>query len=228
MRNRMEVIDQQILSVSGPHNGRPLYLSGESLSTAKAVLVMAHGRGASAEDMLGLAELLAVPGLAILVPDAAGHAWYPNIFTVPTRQNEPHLSSALAVIGETIAVAEAAGVPARRVMLLGFSQGACLVMEYAARNGRRYAGIAGLSGGLIGADDEPRKDRGNLDGTPAFLGCSDTDPYIPRQRIDHSAAILRKLGADVTVRIYPNMGHEVNEDEIEAVRGMISPVLKTR
>jgi predicted esterase len=189
-------------------------------------MVMLHGRGASAQDILSLANELEQPGVAFLAPQAAGNTWYPNRFTVPTGQNEPWLSSALTVIGELIAFVVSSGIPPERIMLLGFSQGACLALEYAARNARRYGGVIGLSGALIGPDDAPRTYTGSLDGTPVFLGCSDMDFHIPRQRVDQAAETLRALGGDVTERIYPNMDHTVNQDEIDFVSQMMKTLLK--
>jgi predicted esterase len=138
------------------------------------------------------------------------------------ERNEPWLSSALEQLGALVAHVEAAGVPAERIVLLGFSQGACLATEFAARNARRYGGVVAFSGGLIGPPGTPRDYSGSFAGTPVFLGCSDRDPHIPRERVDESAAVLERLGAAVTERIYPAMGHTVNEDEIEAARGILA------
>jgi predicted esterase len=140
------------------------------------------------------------------------------------ESNEPGLSSGLARLGEALAEIEAAGIPPERTILLGFSQGACLSLEFAARNARRYGAVVGLSGGLIGPPGTPRDYDGSLAGTPVFLGCSDRDPHIPRERVDETAEVLRGMGAEVTERIYPAMGHTVNEDEMEAVRGLVARV----
>src|SRR5215467_13245237 len=163
-------------------------------------MVMIHGRGATARDILTLAPELDLPGWAFLAPQAAGDTWYPHPFTAPIEQNEPWLSSALAVVGEVLVRIAAGGVPPERTVLLGFSQGACLALEFTARNARRYGGVAGLSGGLIGPDGTPRDYTGSLAGTPIFFGCSDVDPHIPKARVEHSAAVLRRLGADVDMR----------------------------
>lgn len=184
-------------------------------------MILLHGRGASAEDILSLGREFDVPGFSYLAPQAAGNTWYPNRFLVPIEENEPWLSSALAVVGNVYSRVVEAGITPGRVMLLGFSQGACLVLEYAARNARRYGGIVGLSGALIGPDDQPREYPGSLAGTPVFLGCSDVDFHVPRLRVDQTAEVLRRLGAEVTERLYPNMGHTVNQDEIDFVRGMM-------
>ncbi len=208
------------------HQGQPVLAAGEPLNSAKTAMILLHGRGASAEDILMLTADLDQPGFAYLAPQAANDTWYPNRFTVPSAANEPWLSSALSVIEGLIAQVDAAEIPAERLILLGFSQGACLALEYAARHARRYGGIAGLSGGLIGGDGEARHDSGSFADTPIFLGCSDVDFHIPKARVEQSAVILKALGAAVTLRLYPNMGHTVNEDEIAFVRGLMS-ALKT-
>ncbi|HEY8600381.1 MAG TPA: alpha/beta hydrolase [Thermomicrobiales bacterium] len=202
-------------------DGIQLLVAGEELARARGAVVMVHGRGASAESILGLAESLQTAGLALLAPQAAGGSWYPYSFLAPLEQNEPSLSAALATIGATLDAVAAAGVPAERTVLLGFSQGACLALEYAARNARRYGGVVGLSGGLIGPDGTPRDYAGSLGDTPVFLGCSDVDFHIPQARVIESAEILRGLGGTVEMRIYPGMGHTVNEDELEAVQGIL-------
>ncbi len=184
-------------------------------------MLMIHGRGASAEDILSLANEFDQSGFAYLAPQAVGNAWYPNRFLVPLAENEPWLSSALKFVDDVLAEIINAGIPPERVILLGFSQGACLALEFAARNARRYGGIAGLSGALIGPDDTPRDYKGSLAGTPVFLGCSDVDFHVPRERVDQTAEILKRLGGEVTERLYPNMGHTVNQDEIDFVRGMM-------
>ena len=168
-----------------------------------------------------IAAELMHPGFAYLAPQAEGHAWYPYPFTAPLEANEPYLSAALGEIENLLARVEVT-VPAERVILLGFSQGACLALEYAARNARRYGGLVGLSGGLIGPDDTPRDYPGSLAGTPVFLGCSDVDPHIPARRVLESAKVLETLGGKVTAKLYPGMGHEVNADELEHVRQMMA------
>ena len=210
--------------VSGPHQGQPLLTAGEALEKARAAMIMIHGRGASAEDILELAAELKQPGFVFLAPQASGHAWYPNSFLAPIASNEPELSSGLAVIAALLERLAGAGIPAERTMLLGFSQGACLTLEFAARNARRYGGVVGLSGGLIGPDGTPRDYAGSLARTPVFLGCSDVDPHIPRERVEESAEVLRRLGGDVTARLYPRMGHMVNRDELRFVQGMMGGV----
>jgi predicted esterase len=185
------------------------------------VVVLVHGRGGSAYEMLELSREFFLPGLAVLVPQAAGDSWYPCSFLVPLEQNEPGLSSGLAVLRGLLDDAADAGIKTDRVVLFGFSQGACLSLEFAARHAQRFGGIVGLSGGLIGPSGTPRAYGGSLAGTPVFLGCSDVDPHIPRARVLETADVLGELGADVTERIYPGMGHTVNRDELDAVRVML-------
>ena len=210
----------------GPHQGQPVRHAGEPLERAAAAVVMVHGRGATAESILTLAEELAVPGFAYLAPQAAGNTWYPYSFLSPIERNEPGISSGLAAIADVLTTIERAGISARRVVLLGFSQGACLSLEFSARAARRYGGVAGLSGGLIGPAGTPRDYSGSLAGTPVFLGCSDVDAHIPAARVVETAAVLQHLDADVTMRLYPGMGHTVNEDELEAVREMMRAIVE--
>lgn len=207
-----------------PHRDQPVLMAGEPLERARGALLMVHGRGATAADILSFAAELAQPGFAYLAPQAAGNEWYPNSFLAPLASNEPDLSSALALLDSLVARIAAAGVPIERTILLGFSQGACLALEHAARHARRYGGVVGWSGGLIGPDGTPRDYAGSLAGTPVFLGCSDRDPHIPRVRVDLTAEVLRRLGGAVTERIYPGMGHTVNQDEIDAVHAMMAAV----
>ncbi len=208
-------------TMAGPHQDQPVVTTGRPLGEATAAVVMVHGRGATAESILELAHEFGRPDLCYVAPQAAGYTWYPYSFMAPMQQNEPYLSSALERIGEVLDLLEEEGIPPERTVLLGFSQGACLSLEYAARNARRYGGVVGLSGGLIGPPGTPRDYEGTFEGTPVFLGCSDRDPHIPRERVDESAEVMRRMGAEVTERIYPAMGHTVNMDEIEFVRGIL-------
>ena len=204
-----------------PHAGRPVRLAGAPLAGARVAVVMVHGRGASAGDILALAPAIGVAEVAYLAPEADGGTWYPHSFLASLAANEPGLSSGLAAVGRAVAAAEAAGVPAERTVLLGFSQGAWLAAEFVARHARRYGGLAVLSGGLIGPDGTPRDYPGALDGTPVFLGCSDRDPHVPAARVRESAEAFRRLGGDVTLRLYPGMPHTVVDDELDAVRAML-------
>lgn len=213
---------QHANNITGPHQGQPVLVAGEPLERAKAAMIMIHGRGASAEDMLGLANEVEQPGFTYLAPQAAGHTWYPNSFLEPIASNEPGLSSGLAVIASLLAQLTAAGIGPERTILIGFSQGACLSLEFAARNAQHYGGVVGLSGGLIGPDSTLRDYLGSLEGAPVFLGCSDKDFHIPKQRVEFSAEVLQRLGGTVTARLYPNMGHTVNQDELNFVQGMMT------
>jgi predicted esterase len=204
-----------------PHAAAPLYQAGAPLERARAAVVMLHGRGATAESILELAGPIGAEGVAYLAPQAVGNQWYPRRFMEPTELNEPWLTSALGFVGRVLGHLASNGIGAERTVLLGFSQGACLALEYAARNGQRYGGVVGLSGGLIGPPGTRWEYPAALEGTPVFLGCSDVDFHIPKERVDESAEVLRGLGAEVEERIYPGMGHTVNQDEIDWVRGLL-------
>jgi predicted esterase len=186
-------------------------------------MILVHGRGASAADIMTLGAELKQPGFAYLAPQAAGNTWYPHPFTAPMESNEPYLSSALEVLATVLTSVEET-IPAERVVLLGFSQGACLTLEFAARHARRYGAVVGLSGGLIGPDGTPRDYPGVFAGTPVFLGCSDIDPHIPKERVIASGDVFERMGAKVAVRLYPGMPHTVNEDEIRTVNKVIKPL----
>jgi predicted esterase len=207
---------------AGPHQGQPLSHAGRPLPQAAAAMVMVHGRGATAESILELARELRHPEFAYVAPQASGHTWYPYAFLAPLPQNEPWLSSGLARLEEVLELLRRAGIGPERAIVLGFSQGACLALEFAARNARRYGGVVGLSGGLIGPPGTPRAYQGSFAGTPVFLGCSEGDPHIPRERVAETAGVMRRLGAEVTERIYPALGHTVNEDELKQVRAMMT------
>lgn len=209
------------------HEGAPVLTQGPALEEARAAMILVHGRGASAQDILGLAAEWQAPGMAFLAPQAANSTWYPNRFIAPVANNEPWLSSALALLDRLLAQAAAAGIAAERTLLLGFSQGGCLALEYGARNPRRYGGLIGLSAGLIENGDQPRSYSGSLAGVPVLLGCSDVDFHIPLERVERTAELLAHMGAEVDKRIYRNMGHTVNRDEIAGVQQMIDRVLPT-
>ena len=206
------------------HQGMPVARYGADVAAASAAMIMIHGRGASAEDILYLAHELDAPDVAFLAPQAANATWYPNRFIAPVAANEPWLSSALQVVDDLVGSLVAAGIAHDKIFLLGFSQGGCLATEYAARNPRRYAGVIGLSSGLIENGDQPRAYTGTLDGTPVLLGCSDVDFHIPLARVERTAQIFADLGAAVDTRIYPGMDHTVNQDEIDAVQHLIERI----
>ena len=208
---------------SDPHRGQPILGRGPDPATARLTILCVHGRGASAADILALADEFGVADVAYLAPEAAGRTWYPNSFLAPMSDNEPFLSSAFGVLDRIVHdLWQDHQIGPERVGLLGFSQGACLSLEYAARHAQRYAAVVGLSGALIGPPGTPREYAGAMDGTPVFLGCSDVDPHIPLGRVHETAAAFRRLGASVDERIYPGMGHQVNRDEIAAVTRLLT------
>ena len=213
-------------TAAGPHQGQPVRTAGEPLNSAKAAMILVHGRGATAESILSLVPALGIEGFAFLAPQASANTWYPNSFLAPIPSNEPGISSGLRAIGDVLSTVAEAGISRERTLLLGFSQGACLSLEYTARNAGRYGGIACLSGGLIGPDGTPRDYSGSYDGTPAFLGCSDIDGHIPAARVLESADVLKRMGAETVVKLYPGMGHLVNEDEIQHVQALMKGVLE--
>jgi predicted esterase len=195
------------------------------LAEAGAALILIHGRGATAESILELADFLPHPDLAYLAPQAANHTWYPYSFLSPVEQNEPYLSSALRRVAEVVDAVEAAGIAPERIFLGGFSQGACLASEFTARNARRYGGLLLFSGGLIGPEGTSRAYGGSLAGTPVFLGCSDVDPHIPLARVRETAEVLEQLGGRVDLRVYPRMDHTINRDELDAAATLLSQAL---
>jgi len=212
--------------MKGPHQGQPVLIAGQPIDRAAKAMVLVHGRGASAKDILTLVPDLAQLDFAYLAPQAADNTWYPNRFLAPIADNEPWLSSGLAAIADVLVHVTEAGIPIERTLLLGFSQGACLTLEFVARHAQRYGGVVGLSGGLIGPNGTPRDYPGSLLGTPIFLGCSDVDPHIPTERVHHTAEVLRQLGGKVTVQLYPDMDHTISQAEIDFVCNMMSELLR--
>lgn len=212
------------LRIDGPHQGQPVLTTGRALNDARVAVILIHGRGGTAEDILGLSQQFNLSAFAYLAPQATNHTWYPQSFLAPIEQNEPGLSSGLQMIDDIVQTLGQQGIPPENIILGGFSQGACLTLEYVARHARRYGGVFAYSGGLIGPDGTPRASRGNLNGTPVFLGCSDHDPHIPLKRVEESADLLSKLGGNVDKRIYPSLGHDINTDEISAVQQLMQEV----
>lgn len=215
----------------GYHSGQPIAISGPPLDSAGGVVILVHGRGDSAEGIMGLAEVFDQPKLAYLAPQARGYQWYPNSFLAPLNANEPYLTSALASVEALVRRAGEAGFGAERIVIAGFSQGACLASEYVARNARRFGGLMAFSGGLIGSgetpgslppDDKTFEYPGDLAGTPVLIGCSDVDPHIPVGRVRKTAEVLEHLGAVVTMKIYPGMGHTINQDEVDAAKDLLA------
>jgi predicted esterase len=213
---------------SDPHRGQPILRRGPEPARARLAIICIHGRGASAEDILTVADELELDDVAYLAPQAAGNTWYPYSFLAALNDNQPGLNSALGVVASIVDDLGAQQIAPGRVAVLGFSQGACLSLEYAARHARRYAAVIAFSGGLIGPPGAPREYTGSLDGTPVFIGCSDVDPHIPVERVRESAVVFRGLSAQVDERIYPRMGHTINGDEISRVRRLLSPPSSSR
>lgn len=212
--------------MSGPHGDQPLVTAGAPLEVAEAALVLVHGRGARAQNFVQMADEFHQHGVAYLAPQAARNTWYPNAFTAPIESNEPERSSGLQAIDNAVSEATDSGLPSDRVMILGFSQGACLASEYVAHTPRRYGGLAVLSGGLMGRSVDLAEYDGDLESTPVFFGCSDDDPYIPERRVHASSAIFEQLNGDVTKRLYEGLGHGINRDERESVSEMVANLLK--
>jgi predicted esterase len=207
---------------SDPHARTRTILAGAKLEDAEGALIAVHGRGASAEDIVALAREIAPAPIAIVAPEAAGNTWYPYRFLEPVERNEPYLSSALRRLEALAELLGEHGFPSGRIAIVGFSQGACLAAEYVARHAQRYAALIGFSGGLIGPPGADFTYAGSLAATPVFLGCSDVDAHIPVDRVYETAEALSAMGAAVDTRIYPGMGHTVNQDEISAARDLLS------
>lgn len=197
------------MSGETPHADRTPATAGVPLDEADAAVIALHGRGATAGSVLQVVSQLDVDGVAAIAPQAARNTWYPAGFMEPIEENEPWLSAALEAVTDVRDAVDEAGIPAERTVLLGFSQGARLASEFVAQNARRYGGLVAFSGGLIGPPGTPRDYEGDLDGTPVFLGCSDRDPHVPEDRVHETAEVLEGLGADVTKRLYPGMGHTI-------------------
>ncbi|MDI6401426.1 dienelactone hydrolase family protein [Balneolaceae bacterium ANBcel3] len=210
-----------------PHAGQPVLEKGEPLEKAKAAVILMHGRGASAESILSLESAINIPDVAWLAPQAATNAWYPYTFLSPVDQNEPGYSSSLLKMKELIDRVAEAGIPHERIILAGFSQGACLASEFAGRFPSRFGGVVVLSGGLIGDTVEKERYQGDLKGTPVFIGCSDIDAHIPVERVHETAEILDQLNGNVTKKIYPGMGHIVNEEELEFFERMLRSIVES-
>jgi phospholipase/carboxylesterase len=189
--------------------------AGKDLAAADRALILLHGRGGSAEDILSLADYLPVDGFALLAPQAAGHSWYPYSFLEPPARNQPWLGSALEVLASLVEEVMAAGITRERIFLAGFSQGACLTLEFAGRNAARYGGVAAFTGGLIGDRIYTENYKGDFGETPFFIGTGDRDPHVPLERVDATVRLLRGMGAEVTEKVYPGRPHTIVADELE-------------
>jgi predicted esterase len=210
---------------SDPHADQPVVTAGPAVEHADAALLLLHGRGATADSILSLHAELAPESVAALAPQAAGNTWYPNSFLAPLESNQPYLDSALRRIESLVANLIARGMRSERIILLGFSQGACLTLEFVARHPRRYGAAIGLTGGLIGPPGTPRNYPGSLAATPVFLGSGDPDPHVPFPRVQETEAVLARMGAKVDLRRYPGMPHTINDDELDAARALIHRVI---
>lgn len=208
-----------------PHEGQPVAQAGTPLGESRAVMIMVHGRNAAPRNILDLCPALNRPAFTYLAPAAANNTWYPFSFMAETERNEPGLSSGLEVLAGLLEDVLSRGIRTEHIMLLGFSQGACLAGEFAVRHAQRFGGVVLYSGGLIGPLGTTWSDTGDFAGTPVLLGCSDVDAHVPRQRVDESASVFARMGATVTKRIYPGMAHTVNEEEIRLTQGMMDAVL---
>ena len=207
-----------------PHAGQPVVEAGVALGQAPAAVIMVHGRHAAPANILDLAMRFERPGLTYLAPAAAGGTWYPFSFMADIASTEPGISSGIAVLNALLTRAEHAGIPKSRIVLAGFSQGACLTSEFAIRHPARYGGVLVFTGGAIGPPGTTWASTGDFGGTPVFIGCSDRDAHVPESRARETADVFSRLGADVTLRIYPGMGHVVNDDEIAFARGVLDAV----
>ena len=202
-----------------------LLTTGAALAEAKLAVVCLHGRGGSAEDILGLGPALGEDGIAYLAPQADGGAWYPRPFMEPIAANEPALSAALGRVGQILEGLGGQGFVPERVVLAGFSQGACLSAEYLARNPGTVGALLGFSGGLIGPSVADRETPADLTGVPVFLGCSERDPFIPATRVRETAEHLQKRGASVTAKLYPGNAHTINQDQVDEGRAVLAKLL---
>ncbi|WP_211694201.1 alpha/beta hydrolase [Natronomonas salina] len=211
--------------MSGPHQDRPLVTGGAPLAVADAAAVLLHGRGATAEGIVALADEFYRHGLALVAPQAERNRWYPDSFLAPTERNEPWLSSGLEAVADAVEFVEEAGVPKDRTLVAGISQGGCLAAEFLARTPARYGGAAVLSGGLMGPDVDVTRYAGSLEGAPVLVGCSDDDEYVPLARVRETAAVFERLDGDVTERIYEGLGHGANDDELAWLEDRVEVLL---
>jgi phospholipase/carboxylesterase len=207
------------------HQGAPVFRIGSKLEKARAAMVLLHGRGGSAEDMLGLAREMYDGRITYLAPQANGNTWYPSSFLAPIEQNEPWLSSALATVNSAVESCIASGVPREKIVLCGFSQGACLASEFAARHPAHYGALVAFTGGLIGPPEADLHHRGSLAGTAALFSCGDPDPYVPWSRVEESARELERMGAEVQLMRHLNRPHTVIPAELDAARALIFALL---
>ena len=200
---------------------KEIYTAGKELREAEKVLVLIHGRGGSAKEFLSLANQLNPQDFAVLAPQATDFTWYPNSFLAPVTQNEPEYSSALEVLEELLEDIKETGIASENIYFAGFSQGACLTLEFVTRYAQRFGGVAAFTGGLIGDKIYTENYSGDFNGTPIFIGTGDPDPHVPVERVEDSAEILREMNANVEVKIYKNRPHTISEDELKLANNFI-------
>jgi predicted esterase len=211
-----------------PHANQPVLTAGPTPEKAAATILLMHGRGADAESILSLYGELGAPRFAAIAPQAAENSWYPHSFLAPLDANQPYLDSALGRLDSLVADLLARGISSERIVMLGFSQGACLTSEFVARHPRHYGAVIALTGGLIGPPGTPRNYPSSLAGTPVFLGTSDPDPHVPFERVKETEAVLRRMGAAVELRRYPGMPHTINDDELDVCRKLLQRVIAVK
>jgi predicted esterase len=224
----MNTTRRQRSGEADPHGKQPVLTAGPTPEKAAATILLIHGRGADAESILSLYEELGAEKLAAIAPQAVGGTWYPHSFLAPLDANQPYLDSALGRLDSLVADLLARGISSERIILLGFSQGACLTLEFVARHARHYGAVIGLTGGLIGPPGTPRNYPGSLAGTPVFLGTSDPDPHVPFERVKETEAVLSQMDAKVELRRYPGMPHTINDDEIDVCRKLLQSVIAAK
>jgi phospholipase/carboxylesterase len=200
---------------------KKIITAGKPLKDANKALIMIHGRGGSAEDILSLSAYLNVKDYALIAPQATNNTWYPFSFLMPPSQNEPWLSSALSVLSEVVTDLNNANISTRHIYFVGFSQGACLTLEFVTRNAKKYGGVVAFTGGLIGDKIYNENYKGNFENTPVFIGSSDPDPHVPVERVHASADVLKSMHANVITKVYKHMGHTINEDEIQNANSFV-------
>lgn len=202
-------------------HSKNIITAGIPIEEAQKVLILLHGRGASAENILSISDSLNVNDFSLIAPQASGNSWYPFSFLAPVKQNEPWLTSAINILSEILKDLNEQGINSNQIYFLGFSQGSCLALEFVTRNAKRYAGVAAFTGGLIGDKIYNENYKGDFNLTPIFIGTSDPDPHVPLERVKATENILKNMNAAVTLKIYKNMGHTINQDEIETVNKII-------
>jgi len=224
----MQLFEHHPFSDSDPHASQGVLRSDLDIESAEGIVIMVHGRGGSARNTLALFTEISVEGVVALAPQAADHSWYPHSFLAPIEMNEPWLSSALRRLGSLVSSITDLGIPTERTAIFGFSQGACLAIEFAARNPAHYGAVMGLTGGLIGPPGTIREYAGSLMGTKVFLGTGDPDPHVPLDRVHETRDVLSGMGAEVELRVYPGMSHSINQQEFDICRGLLGKILEDR